>query len=96
MTVLAILGAALTLICLWLVLLGGYLLALRLLPPADRERDLLALAVAALLCATAEAVGIALLLGAAGHLYLPWALLLQALLVAGLLLWPRPLANWLF
>jgi hypothetical protein len=92
MTVLAILGAALTLICLWLVLLGGYLLALRLLPPAARERDLLALAVAALLCATAEAVGIALLLGAAGHLYLPWALLLQTLLVAGLLRWPRRLA----
>jgi hypothetical protein len=92
MIVLAILGAALTLISLGLVFLGGYLLALRLLPPADRDRDLLALAVAALLCATAEAVGIALLLGAAGHLYLPWALLLQALMVAGLLLWPRQLA----
>jgi hypothetical protein len=93
MTVLAILGAALTLISLGLVLLGGYLLALRLLPAEDREDDLLALAVAALLCATAEAVGIALLLGATGHLYLPWALLLQALLVAALLRWPRRLAG---
>jgi hypothetical protein len=89
MILLAVAGAALTLISLGAVGLGGYLLALRLLPASARTGDLLALAIATLLGATAEAVGIALLLGAAGHLYLPWALLLQVLLVAALLRWPR-------
>jgi hypothetical protein len=91
MTLFAIVGAALTLISLGLVGLGGYVLALRLLPAADRTGDPLALATAALLCATAQAVAIALLLGAAGQLYLPWALVLQLGLVLALLRWPRRL-----
>jgi hypothetical protein len=91
MTLFAIVGAALTLISLGLVGLGGYVLALRLLPAADRTADPLAVAVAALLCATAEAVAVALLLGAAGQLYLPWALALQLGLVLALLRWPRRL-----
>jgi hypothetical protein len=93
MILLAVVGTALTLISLGAVGLGGYLLALRLLPESARAGDLPALAAATLLAATAEAVGIALLLGAAGHLYLPWALLLQVLLVVALLRWPRRLSS---
>jgi hypothetical protein len=89
--IVAMVGAALTLISLGLVGLGGYVLALRLLPAAHRTGDPLVLATAALLCATAQAVAIALLLGAAGQLYLPWALALQLGLVVALLRWPRRL-----
>ncbi len=94
-----IVGAALTLISLSLLFLGGYLLALRLL---SRRRgnggdggphgDPLAIAIATLLCATAQAVAVALVLGAAGRLFLPWALLLQLALVVGLLRRPPRLS----
>jgi hypothetical protein len=92
MTLLAVMGTALTLIALGGVCLGGYLIALRLLPAKVRAADTLALAIAALLAATAEAVAIALVLGAVGRLFLPWALALQLLLVLALLRWPRRLA----
>src|SRR5260370_31379096 len=88
MTLLAVVGTALTLISLGLVFLGGLLIALRLLPAGLRAADTLAFAIAALLAATAEAVAIALVLGAAGRLFLPWALALQLLLVVVLLRWP--------
>jgi hypothetical protein len=80
-----LLGAALTLVTLGFLALGGYLAALRLLG-GDAGRDPLALAVASLLLATAEAAGIGLLLGALGLLRLPYALALQAGLVLALLL----------
>ncbi|MBV8200833.1 MAG: hypothetical protein JOZ15_09445 [Acidobacteria bacterium] len=91
MTLLAVVGAALTWITLGGLALGGYLVALRLLPERLRATDPLALAIAALLGATAQAVGIALALGAAGRLQLPWALALQLALVVALLRWPRRL-----
>ncbi|HEV3455429.1 MAG TPA: hypothetical protein VHG32_02655 [Thermoanaerobaculia bacterium] len=93
MTLLAVVGTALTLITLGGVFLGGLLIALRLLPAGLRATDTLAFASAALLAATAEAVGIALVLGAAGRLFLPWALALQLLLVVVLLRWPRRLGS---
>jgi hypothetical protein len=80
-----LLGAALTLVTLSFLALGGYLAALRLLG-GGAGRDPLALAVASLLLATAEGVGIGLLLGALGVLRLPYALALQAGLVLVLLL----------
>ncbi|HVT57369.1 MAG TPA: hypothetical protein VHR45_03130 [Thermoanaerobaculia bacterium] len=79
-----LLGAALTLLTLAFLALGGFLLALILLRETA-ARDRLALAIAALLAACAEAVAIALLLGALGLLRLELALLLQALLVLLLL-----------
>jgi hypothetical protein len=91
MMVLAVVGTALTLISLAGLGLGGYLIALRLLPARNRAADTLAFAIAAVLGATAEAVGIALLLGAVGRLFLPWALALQLVLVIALLRWPRRL-----
>src|ERR1700724_552717 len=85
-----IVGAALTLVSLGLLFLGGYLLAIRLLAGTDP----LALAVATLLCATAQAIAEGLALGAAGRLFLlPWALLLQLLLILALLRWPRRLSS---
>src|SRR5260370_16424712 len=94
-----IVGAALTLISLSLLFLGGYLLALRLL---SRRRgnggdggphgDPLAIAIATLLCATAQAVAVALVLGAAGRLFLPWALLLHLALAGGPVRRPPPLS----
>jgi hypothetical protein len=93
MTVLAVVGTALTLISLGGVFLGGYLIALRLLPASLRAADALAFAIAALLAAAAEAVAIALVLGAAGQLFLPWALALQLLLVVALLRWPSRLTS---
>src|ERR1044072_9082902 len=77
-----LLGAGLTLVAVATLGLGGYLLALVLL----RERaatDPLALAVATLLGATAEALGIGLLLGGLGLLRFGLAL---ALLGAGVVL----------
>src|ERR1700724_3418089 len=91
MVLFVIVGAALTLISLGLLFLGGYLLAIRLLPGTGGG-DSLALAVATLLCATAQAVAVALVLGAAGRLFLPWALMLQLALVLGLLRWRRRLS----
>jgi hypothetical protein len=91
MVLFVIVGAALTLISLGLLFLGGYLLAIRLLPGSGG--DPLALAIATLLCATAQAIAEALALGAAGRLFLPWALLLQLALVLGLLRWPRRLST---
>ena len=70
-----VLGLGLTLCTLALLALGGYLLALRLLGTGALE-DPLALAIATLLAATAEAVGIALLLGALGVLRLELGLAL--------------------
>lgn len=83
MALLDLLGALLTLLALGLLLAGGYLGALRLLPEAAR-RDPLAFAVAALLLATAEATAIGLALGAFGQLRLGAALGI-ALLIALLL-----------
>ncbi len=80
-----LMGAALTLITTGFLLLGGYLAALRLLG-GEAGRDPLALAVASLLLATAEAVGIGLLLGGLGLLRFDLALALQAGLVLALLL----------
>lgn len=80
-----LMGAALTLITMGFLLLGGYLLALRLLG-SEAGRDPLALAVASLLLATAEAVGIGLLLGGLGALRFDLALALQFGLVLALLL----------
>jgi 4-amino-4-deoxy-L-arabinose transferase-like glycosyltransferase len=74
-----LMGAALTLIAIGFLALGGYLGALRLLRE-DAARDPLTLAVATLLLATAEAVGIGLLLGALGLLRIDLALALQAAL----------------
>ncbi len=79
-----LLGAALTLIAIGFLALGGYLGALRLLRE-DAARDPLALAVATLLLATAEAVGIGLLLGGLGLLRIDLALALQAALALVLL-----------
>src|SRR5579863_178212 len=78
---LAVMGLALTLLALALLAVGGYLLALRLLGEEAR-RDPLALAIAALLAATAEALAIGLLLGIGGWLRIDAALAAQTLLVA--------------
>jgi len=88
-----LLGALLTALCLALLCLGGYLLSLRLVgwpgevgeqPKEDTPRrttDPLTFAVAALLLTLAEAIAIALLLGALGQLRLALALALQTGLV---------------
>ena len=78
-------GAAATLVALGFLFLGGYLAALWLLG-GEAARDPLALAIATLLLATAEAVGIGLLLGGLGVLRLDFALALQAGLTLVLLL----------
>lgn len=77
-------GAALTLVTLGFLLLGGYLLALAALGE-QVGRDRLLLGAATLLLSTAQAVVVATLLGALGALRLPWALALQAVLVVVLL-----------
>ncbi len=79
-----LMGIVLTLITLALLGLAGYLSAVRLLGD-EAERDPLALAIAALLAATAEALGIGLLLGACGLLRLDLALGILLLLVLVLL-----------
>jgi hypothetical protein len=76
-----IMGLALTLLALALLAAGGYLAALRLLGE-EAGRDPLALAIASLLAAIAEAVGIGLLLGVLGLLRIELALAAQTLLVA--------------
>lgn len=78
---LAVMGLALTLLTLALLAVGGYLLALRLLG-AEARRDPLALAITALLAATAEALAIGLALGICGELRIEAALAAQTLLVA--------------
>ncbi|HSG38615.1 MAG TPA: hypothetical protein VLE27_03160 [Thermoanaerobaculia bacterium] len=80
-----LMGAALTLITMGFLLLGGYLAALRLLGQ-EAGRDPLALAIASLLLATAEAIGIGLLLGGLGALRIDLALALLAGLVLVLLM----------
>ena len=86
-----LLGVLLTLAAVGLLVSGGYLAALCLLrEEAPRgHRDPLALAIASLLLATAEAVGIGLLLGGLlgglGALRIGYALALQAALVLALL-----------
>src|SRR3954464_1668850 len=80
-----LMGAALTLIAVGFLALGGYLGALRLLRE-EAVRDPLALAIASLLLATAEAVGIGLLLGGLGLLRIDLALALQAALSLVLLM----------
>src|SRR3954451_9743741 len=77
MFVLDILGAVLTLITLFFLFLSGYLLA-RLLLRERAEADPLALAVAALLAATAEAGVIGLAIGLLGGLKIALGLLLLA------------------
>ena len=84
MLVLDLLGAVLTLITLLFLFLGGYLLA-RLLLRERAATDLLALAVATLLAATAEAGVIGLLLGLLGELRIALGLVFVAV-VAVLLL----------
>lgn len=79
-----LLGVLLTLAAVGLLVSGGYLAALRLLRE-EAARDPLALAIASLLLATAEAVGIGLLLGGLGVLRIGFALGLQAALVLALL-----------
>ncbi|MFL6233656.1 MAG: ArnT family glycosyltransferase [Thermoanaerobaculia bacterium] len=79
-----LMGAVLTLIAVGFLALGGYLGALRLLR-GEAGRDPLGLAVATLLLATAEAVGIGLLLGGLGLLRIDLALALQAALSLALL-----------
>jgi hypothetical protein len=78
-----LLGAALTLITLAFLGLGGYLLALRLLGREAAQADPLTLAVASLTAATGEAIGIALLLGLLKVLRLELAL---AVLTLGVML----------
>jgi hypothetical protein len=78
-----VLGLANTLLALALLALGGYLLARRMLGEEARC-DALALAIATLLAATAEALAIGLALGICGWLRIEWALAAQALLVAAL------------
>src|SRR5262245_56202455 len=78
-----LLGAFLTLVAIGFLLLGGYLAALRLL---GGQGDALAFAIASLLLATGEAVGIGLLLGGLVLLRIELALALQAGLVLVLLL----------
>jgi hypothetical protein len=80
-----LLGAALTLVAIGFLVLGGYLAALRLLGE-EAVRDPLGLAIASLLLATAEAVGIGLLLGGFGLLRIDLALALQAALALVLLI----------
>ncbi|HEV7515703.1 MAG TPA: hypothetical protein VGR07_05325, partial [Thermoanaerobaculia bacterium] len=79
-----VLGLGLTLCTLALLALGGYLLALRLLGD-EAPSDPLALAIATLLAASAEAVGIGLLLGSLGVLRLELGLGLQTILILVLL-----------
>jgi hypothetical protein len=86
-----LLGAVLTLLTLALLAAGGYLAAVRLLGRRAAE-DPLELAMAWLLAATAEAVGIALLIGALGLLRLEVGLAAQALLTLALVRWPRRLS----
>lgn len=83
-----ILGSVLTLITLGLLVTGGYLGALLLFrrePVEDADPpDPLTIAVASLLLTTAQAVAVALVLGALGLLRLELALALQTALVYGL------------
>lgn len=79
-----LLGVLLTLAATGLLVSGGYLAALRLLRE-EAVRDPLALAIASLLLATAQAVGIGLLLGGLGLLRIGFALGVQAALVLALL-----------
>ena len=80
-----VLGLGLTLSTLALLGLGGYLLALRMLGEEEATADPLGLAIATLLAASAEAVGIGLLLGACGLLRLELGLGLQTILILVLL-----------
>ncbi len=75
-----LLGALLTVLSLTLLGLGGYLLALRVVG-WRRGSDPLTFAVAALLLTLAEAIAVALLLGALGVLRIELALALQTALV---------------
>ncbi len=84
MFLLDLMGVVLTLITFGFLALAGYLTALRLLGE-EAGRDALALAIAAPLAATAEAIGIALLLGGLGVLRLDLALAILVLLVVVLL-----------
>lgn len=84
MFLLDLVGAVLTVITLLFLGLSGYLLAKLALRERAAE-DPLALAIAALLAASAEAVGIGLLLGAVGLLRIEVGLALLALLTLGLL-----------
>jgi hypothetical protein len=81
-----LMGAFLTLVTVGFLLLGGYLAAVRLLGGEEAGRDPLALAIAWLLLATAEAIGIGILLGAFGLLRIDIALALLAGLTLVLLL----------
>jgi hypothetical protein len=80
-----LLGAALTVLAIGALLLGGYLAALRLLGERAQS-DPLALAVASLLLAMAEAIAVGVALGALGWLRIQLALALQLALTLALLL----------
>ena len=86
-----LLGAVLTLLTLALLAAGGYFAAVRLLGRRAAE-DPLELAMAWLLAATAQGVGIALLIGALGLLRLEVGLAAQALLTLALVRLPRRLS----
>jgi hypothetical protein len=83
MILLALVGLPLTVCALALLLVGGYLAAVRLLGE-EAQRDALGLAIATLLAATAQALAIGLLLGGLGALRIEWALAAQTLIVAAL------------
>ncbi|HEY8021375.1 MAG TPA: hypothetical protein VIH93_09745, partial [Thermoanaerobaculia bacterium] len=93
-----LIGAVLTLLTLASLAAGGYFLALRLLGergPGDAVPpipDPLDLAVATLLSATAEGVGLALLLGSVGLLRIAVALPLAVAFGCALVLFPRRLS----
>ena len=76
-----LLGAALTVVAIGLLALGGYLAALLL---DGEQRDALHLAIASVVLSTAQAVAIGLALGAFGILRLPIALAVQGALVVAL------------
>ncbi len=92
MTAFDLIGADWTLLALAALAAGGYLLALRLLGPRAAA-DPLELAVAALLAATAEGVGLGLALGAAGILRIGVALPLALAAAGALYLLPRRLSR---
>ncbi len=86
-------GALSTLAALGALAAGGYLMALRLLGSERAQAETLDLAIAWLLAATAQGIGVALAAGACGKLYAGVAIAAQAALAAALWLCPWPRAR---
>lgn len=89
MGLIASLGAFVTLLAIGLVGCGGYLMALLVLPQnpggtSQTRSDPLLVAIASILLALAQGIGISLVLGALDSLHLGLALAIQTLLVWGL------------